>query len=522
MHISKSKEYKRPKSMITDFYGYFKDLWPTSKPLMKLFRTESRGYLYDTGTNRIFACRELEYDLLSNLMSMDIGEALDKIRSFYQEDEILGALNGIKSLIEEKNILRTNKNFHFVGAHFDNLEEFIQNSLEMIQLEVTERCNLRCTYCVYNPHFAEKRNYGTRNMSQKTAFKAIDHLAESSKQQERIALAFYGGEPLLCFPLIKACVLYAREVMPEKELGFSITTNGTLITPDIAKFFSEEGIGVHVSLDGPEDIHDEYRKDAHGYGSFQRTIAGLKMLYDAYGDEKDRITLSMVYTPPYSDEKINKIAELWDKYPWLSRKIGLNITYPQGFFPITTKAQINPDNKRDYSLMGWAQKKFIEGYERVNVSRPIASSLIEKELVRLVQRRIYSSPPERYYLNGCCVPGARKQYISVDGSIMLCERVGTAPEIGNVATGIEFEKVRKIYVEDYASKSLPLCSKCWAVQLCSLCYAQCFSKGQIDMVLKEKHCRSMREKTLRFLMLYSHLLEINEKGLDYLTEWKII
>jgi len=64
-----------------EFSRYFKDLWLDSKPLMKLFQTENRGYIYDTGTNRIFACSDLEFVLLNNLISMDIGEALDKTES---------------------------------------------------------------------------------------------------------------------------------------------------------------------------------------------------------------------------------------------------------------------------------------------------------------------------------------------------------------------------------------------------------------------------------------------------------
>ncbi len=522
MRANKITGSKENENTMIEFHRYFMDLWGDSKPLMKLFRTETRGYLYDTGTNRIFSCSDIEFDLLHNLMTMDIGEALDKTRSSCSPDEILDALNGIKSMIEEKNILKTKRSFRFGGAHFNKLEEFILNRLEMIQLEVTERCNLRCAYCVYNPHFTEKRNYGTRDMSQETAFKAIDHLARSSRFQKRVALIFYGGEPLLCFPLIKSCVQYARSVMPKKDLSFSITTNATLITPSIASFFSEEGFGVHVSIDGPEYIHDKYRRDANGVGSFQRTISGLRMLFDAYGDKKDNITLSMVYAPPYSDEKINKIAELWDKYPWLPQKIGHNITYPQGFHPLSTSSQTNINNKRDYSLIEWVKKRFSEDYQKGYQPRPIASSIVEKEMARLVQRKIFSEPPEIYYLNGCCVPSARKQFVSVDGTLMLCERVGMAPEIGDIETGIDVEKVKKIYVEDYARESFPFCSECWAVQICSLCYVHTFYKGRIDIELKKRHCSAMQERTLKFLILYCQLLEVNENGLDYLKEWQLI
>jgi uncharacterized protein len=504
-----------------DFSRFLRGLWSDGKPLMKLFRTDSRGYVYDTGTNRIFACGEVEFNLLNNLMSLEIEEALEMTASTYTPVELLKALDAVRTEIQEKNILKTKRSISFAGAHFDGLKEFVQNHLEMIQLEITERCNLRCVYCIYNPHFTEKRNYGTRDMSLKTAFSAIDHLAHSSKSQKHVAVTFYGGEPLLCFPLIKSCVKYARKVMPKKDLGFSITTNATLITPSIARFFAKESFGVHASIDGPEDVHNEYRRDANGVGSFQETISGLRMLYDAYGVKKEGISLSMVYTPPYSSEKINRIAGLWEKYPWLPRNIGHSISYAQGPLPPSISYRTKGNTKRDYSLIDWALERFIEDYKKGNQPSPISSSIAEKEMAKLFQRKIYSAPLQTYFLNGCCVPSARKQFVSVDGTFMLCERIGIAPAIGNVATGVDLENLKKIYVEEYASKSIPTCQECWALQNCSLCYIHSFSQGRINLELKQSNCLAMRERILKFLILYCSLIEIRPSGLDYLAEWEL-
>jgi len=357
-------------------------------------------------------------------------------------------------------------------------------------------------------------------MSLDTACRAIDHLAQSSRYKDDVGIAFYGGEPLIRFPFIQSCVQYARKMLRKKHLKFSVTANSTLLTPDIAKYFVQEDFGVHVSLDGPENIHDQYRKDVHGIGSFQRTISGLKMLYDAYGDQKHNITLSMVYTPPFSEEKVSRVAELWDEFSWLPRDMSLSITYAQGLFPLLKDMQ--NQNKIDFSLFNWARNRYVEAFQNGISAHPIAYNLIEKELANLYQRQTMTAPRGKYHLNGCCLPAVRKLFVSVNGTYLLCERMGVAPKIGNVFTGIDVECVNKIYVKEYEKESLPFCSECWALQICKICYVHAFNNGQIDLRRKNEYCLGQRQMTLEYLRLYCSLLEINESGLEHLKNWRFL
>ena len=383
----------------------FRDIWPDSKPLFKLFRTEARGYLYDTGTNKILACNDLEYDLLNNLARFEVQEALDRTAASCPPHEFDEVLNGIRADMEKKNILITKKASQFgLSSHFINLSEVLNTALGMIQLEITERCNLRCDYCIYNSFFKDKRNHGTKDMSQEVAFRAIDYLARCSKYKEDVAVTYYGGEPLIRFAFIQSCVRYAHQVLRGKRLRYSLTTNATLITPEIAKYFAQEGFGVHVSLDGPPDIHDQYRKDSNKCGSFNETVSGLKNLFDAYDGQFNNISLSMVYAPPYSERKVNRIAELWDELSWLPKDISINISYAQGFFPPIT--QTYTQNRRDFSLFEWTKKKFTFDYKNGSGSHPL-NSAIEKKLASIAQRPTYSAPLDKYYLYGCCIPGVR-------------------------------------------------------------------------------------------------------------------
>jgi len=85
-----------------NFFVFIKEKWSDSRPLMKLFRTDNRGYVYDTGTNKIIECEEPEYMIIKNLMDMNIQDALDISQSQLSNKDFLKALKNIRSGIEKK------------------------------------------------------------------------------------------------------------------------------------------------------------------------------------------------------------------------------------------------------------------------------------------------------------------------------------------------------------------------------------------------------------------------------------
>lgn len=499
-----------------EYCSFFHNLWHGKKPLFKMFRTDNKGYLYDTGTNKIFECDDLEFFLINNLAMYETEEAFDKTLLRCSENVLAGLINNLIEQINKENILKTNRIFEFGGSHFSDLNDILNNAVEMIQLEVTERCNLRCSYCLYNQDYTEKRNHGSRDMTKDVAFKAIDHLAHCSRYKKKVAVTFYGGEPLLCFPFIRECIQYAKCLFLDKEITFSITTNATLITPEIAHYLSEENVGVNVSIDGPQDIHDKYRKSSSNTGSFERAMSGLKILLDAYFGKIKMIGLNMVYTQPYSAERLTHMAELWNYYPWLPNNIRLNVAYAIGFFP--NDGCDNNSKEVDLSYFRWAEKRFLEDYRNGKESHPMAAGLIEREIVRLYKRPIHNSPVEKYFLNGCCVPSMRKRFVSVDGTLVLCERIGKAPVIGNINDGVDIDIVRKIFIDEYAHNSIDECSNCWARQICSICYMHTYKGSKYDNELKSKNCSLMRIGAINSLLLFCKLLEINKNGLDYMAD----
>ena len=96
-----------------------------------------------------------------------------------------------------------------------------------------------------------------------------------------------------------------------------------------------------------------------------------------------------------------------------------------------------------------------------------------------------------------------------------------APPIGNLDTGIAIPQIWEKYIQEYSSKSIPRCSKCWALQLCPVCYLHAFSMNAMDMARKERNCLAIRDAKERHLRLYAGLLEANKSGLDFINEWQL-
>ncbi|MCP6646113.1 4Fe-4S cluster-binding domain-containing protein, partial [Klebsiella pneumoniae] len=90
-------------------------------------------------------------------------------------------------------------------------------------------------------------------------------LKEGAKR-DRVNVVFFGGEPLSNMRLIKAVTAYAEERCREegKQVDFSLTTNATLLTEEIADWFNEHSFGISISMDGPQAVHDLRRKTIGG------------------------------------------------------------------------------------------------------------------------------------------------------------------------------------------------------------------------------------------------------------------
>lgn len=480
----------------------------------KCFKTESKLYFYDTGTGKILECTEKEYKFLEQMLRND-SECLK------EEDNktILELMQN--NLLQHSEIARL-----YTRDHMENLESDIHNNLYQINLEVKEKCNLRCKYCIYNDDCPSNRNFGYRDMPLEIAKAGIDYAVENAGDD--IAVTFYGGEALIKFDLIKWCVDYAKKKLGDKNLSFNLTTNLTLVTKEMAEYLASiEKFSVLCSLDGDEESHNAYRVFKDGKGSFSAAIEGLKMLVEAMGDAaENRLSINAVFAPPYTIEHVQRIYDFFDKLKWFPRNMKVTLTYPSEG-SVDDKEEIKKimyEKEGDYfvfnPLIEWNSKMLSEN--RKSLTQFNDDSLV-KRLLKIHNRRIEDKPFELHGFNACCIPAARRLFISTAGDLHVCERVGISPSIGNILDGgVDIEKVRKYYIDQYNERSIEDCKDCWAINLCGICYAMCYDENGCNEKVKREICWKERRAIKSILEEYYQLKEENPDYINSLDEIQIL
>ena len=160
------------------------------------------------------------------------------------------------------------------------LKEKTAGVVKALCLHVAHTCNLNCSYC-----FASQGKYhGDRAvMSFEVGKRALDFLVEHSGTRRNLEVDFFGGEPLMNFQVVKDLVAYARSI--EKETGknfrFTLTTNGMLVDDDVIDFANRECHNVVLSLDGRKEIHDRFRVDYNGKGSWETIVPKFQKFVEA-------------------------------------------------------------------------------------------------------------------------------------------------------------------------------------------------------------------------------------------------
>ena len=162
----------------------------------------------------------------------------------------------------------------------DKLKEKTAGVIKALCLHIAHTCNLNCSYC-----FASQGKYhGERAvMSFEVGKRALDFLVENSGTRRNLEVDFFGGEPLMNFEVVKQLVSYARSIEKEKgkNFRFTLTTNGLGISDDVIDFANRECANVVLSLDGRKEIHDRFRVDYAGNGSFDRIVPKFQELVKA-------------------------------------------------------------------------------------------------------------------------------------------------------------------------------------------------------------------------------------------------
>ena len=184
--------------------------------------------------------------------------------------------------LKESGCLFTEDNFEPMAG---DLKKKTAGVVKALCLHVAHTCNLNCSYC-----FASQGKYnGDRAvMSFETGKRALDFLIENSGTRRNLEVDFFGGEPLMNWDVVKQLVAYAREVEKKynKNFRFTLTTNGVLVDDEVIEFANREMSNVVLSLDGRKDVHDRFRVDYAGQGSWEKIVPKFQKFVEARGNNE--------------------------------------------------------------------------------------------------------------------------------------------------------------------------------------------------------------------------------------------
>ena len=190
-----------------------------------------------------------------------------------------------------------------------SLKEKTAGVVKALCLHVAHTCNLNCAYC-----FASQGKYhGERAvMSFEVGKQALDFLIANSGTRRNLEVDFFGGEPLMNFQVVKDLVAYARSIEKEhhKNFRFTLTTNGLLIDDDVIDFANREMSNVVLSLDGRKEIHDRYRVDYAGNGSWERIVPKFQKLVAARGGKNYYMRGTFTHANPDFLQDIQQMLDL--------------------------------------------------------------------------------------------------------------------------------------------------------------------------------------------------------------------
>lgn len=269
------------------------------------------GYniVLDVCSGAVHVVDDVAYDVISAFEDPDrakaIAEICDKYSAEVTKEEVEECFEQVEELKQSGQLFKDDSFEPMAGK----LKEKTSGVVKALCLHIAHTCNLNCSYC-----FASQGKYhGDRAvMSFEVGKRALDFLIENSGTRRNLEVDFFGGEPLMNFDVVKQLVEYARSIEKEKNKNFrfTLTTNGVLIDDDVIEFANKEMSNVVLSLDGRKEVHDKFRVDYAGKGSWETIVPKFQKLVKARGGKDYYMRGTFTHDNPDFLEDIKTMLDL--------------------------------------------------------------------------------------------------------------------------------------------------------------------------------------------------------------------
>ncbi len=272
------------------------------------YKLGGRDIVIDVASGSIHEVDDVTYDMIAMYRTTPRNEMFETLLKRYPDvpaEELSVIYEEIAELEEDGKLFAEDTFAPMAGE----LKARTSGVVKALCLHVAHTCNLNCSYC-----FASQgRFHGERAiMSFETAKRAIDFLVENSGTRRNLEVDFFGGEPLLNWDVVKQTVEYARSIEKEKgkNFRFTLTTNGMLVDDEVIEYSNREMHNVVLSLDGRKEVHDRFRKDYAGKGSWDVIVPKFQKFAKARGGKNYYMRGTFTHANPDFLEDIKTMLDL--------------------------------------------------------------------------------------------------------------------------------------------------------------------------------------------------------------------
>lgn len=405
------------------------------------------GYniVLDICSGAVHVVDDVAFDVIENFEKLSFNQIRELILNKYAdltEQDVKECYEDVCSL-KESGELFTPDNFKKISG---DLKKKTSGVVKALCLHIAHTCNLNCSYC-----FASQGKYNGERavMSFEVGKQALDFLIKNSGTRTNLEVDFFGGEPLMNFQVVKDLVKYAREQekLHAKNFRFTLTTNGVLIDDEVIDFANREMSNVVLSLDGRKEIHDRFRVDYAGNGSFDKIVPKFQKLVKERGGKNYYMRGTFTHANPDFLEDIKVMLDL-----------GFNELSMEPV--VCAKGDPSELTPTDIEIVKDQYEKLAQlMLERYRAGNPFTfyHYMIDLKGGPCIYKRI----------SGC---GSGTEYMAVTpwGDLYPCHQfVGEEKyKLGNVWDGVTNTKAR----EEFASCNVyqkKECENCWAKLYCS-------------------------------------------------------
>ena len=252
--------------------------------MVHLFMFGQDRLAFDSESGALHLLDAVSYDVLQAMVSADgqkpTAGAIAELALRHGEAAVQEALVEVAALADDKSL--------FAPTEVVTRQQLYPQKpyIKSMCLHICHDCNLRCRYC-----FAGTGDFGTGHrtmLDEATGRRAIDWLIASSGPRRNLDIDFFGGEPLLNWPVVVALTHYAEAVGPKagKNIRLTITTNAVQLDDEKTEFINQHMKNCVLSIDGRPEVHDRMRPDAGGKGSYDRVMKPIQRFVKARGDQE--------------------------------------------------------------------------------------------------------------------------------------------------------------------------------------------------------------------------------------------